>query len=192
MKKRFTLLLAAAALVLTACVTINVYFPEAAAEEAAGQFIDNVIGPSDAAPADAPKQDVPPQLGWNVSLISNAQAAADLSISTPAIQAIQKRMAERFAATLEKHFDSGALGLRNDGLIELRDAAKVALPDRATLKQAVADDNRDRDAVYREIAVANGHPEWEAEIRSTFATQWTARARKGWYYQDAKGAWAQK
>ena len=48
------------------------------------------------------------------------------------------------------------------------------------------------DAVYREIAVANGHPEWEDQIRATFARQWTASARQGWWYQDDSGSWKQK
>jgi uncharacterized protein YdbL (DUF1318 family) len=191
MNKRFALLFATALLALSACVTINVYFPAAEAEKAASEFIDEVIG-GEQSPSEAPSESAPPKLSFSFELISSAHAAADISIATPAIQAIQKRMAERFAATLEKHFDAGALGFRNDGLIELRDASKVALPERAALKQAVADDNRDRDAVYREIAVANGHPEWEAEIRATFASEWIARARKGWYYQDAKGGWVQK
>lgn len=177
------------ALAVTACVTINVYFPEAEVQEAAGEFIDKVIG-NDA--ATAPETDKPTSFRFEFALISSAYAAADLSIETPAIKAIQQRMAERFAASLEKHFDSGALGFKNDGMIELRDAAKLPLPERAAMKQSVADENRDRAAVYREIAVANSHPEWEAEIRATFAEQWIGKARKGWYYQDAKGAWVQK
>jgi uncharacterized protein YdbL (DUF1318 family) len=56
----------------------------------------------------------------------------------------------------------------------------------------VADDNRDRDAVYREIAVANGHAEWEDEIRATFAKQWVDSAHAGWWYQTTAGAWKQK
>jgi len=55
----------------------------------------------------------------------------------------------------------------------------------------VADDNRDRNAVYREIAVANGHPEWESQIRDVFAKQWVASARSGWWYQQG-GSWRQK
>jgi uncharacterized protein YdbL (DUF1318 family) len=174
---------------VTACVTINVYFPEAEVEEAAGEFIDKVIG-SEAGGAAA--QNKPTSFRFDLSPIGSAYAAADLSIETPAIKAIQQRMAERFQASLEKHFDSGALGLTRDGLIELHDAAKLALPERAAMKQLVADDNRDRAAVYREIAVANNHPEWEAEIRATFAEQWISKARKGWFYQDTKGAWVQK
>ncbi len=175
---------------LTACVTINVYFPEAEVEEAAGQFIDRVIGSDpEAAPAPPGK---PLSLRFDFSLIGAAHAAADLSIGTPAIKAIQQRMADRFSATLAEHFDSGVLGLKRDGLIEIRDPGKVGLSARASLKQAVADDNRDRAAVYREIAVANGHAEWEAEIRQTFAEQWIGKARKGWYYEDGKGQWIQK
>jgi uncharacterized protein YdbL (DUF1318 family) len=60
------------------------------------------------------------------------------------------------------------------------------------ITQAVADDNRDRKAVYREVAVANGHPEWEGKIRETFAQQWIASAHGGWWYQDSGGSWKQK
>ena len=43
---RHALLLGVTA-VLVACVTINVYFPEAAAERAADRFIQDVIGPEE-------------------------------------------------------------------------------------------------------------------------------------------------
>ena len=71
-------------------------------------------------------------------------------------------------------------------------AGKLGLKDRVVVNNAVADDNRDRNAVYREIAVANGHPEWESQIRRVFAAQWIESARAGWAYQDAGGAWKTK
>jgi hypothetical protein len=46
-----------------------------------------------------------------------AGADVDITIRTPAIQAIQARMAERFQNSLEAHFDSGALGFGSDGLV---------------------------------------------------------------------------
>ena len=101
-------------------------------------------------------------------------------------------MEQRFQANLQPHFASGALGFGKDGLVVLRDATKVGLKDRVAVNQHVADDNRDRNAVYREIAVANGHPEWEQQIRETFARQWVASARAGWWYQAADGSWKQK
>ncbi len=189
------------ALLLSACVTINVYFPAAQAQEAAKEFIDKVIGPTDqSAPTPPPAKDQqgsekkPPSLSLLSLLIPDAQAqtAPDITIQTPAIQAIQARMVQRFSTALQSAFDSGALGFTKDGLIDVRDATKIALKDRVAVNQAVADDNRDRKAVYREIAVANGHAEWEPQIRDTFAKQWIASAHKGWSYQDASGAWKQK
>ena len=97
------------------------------------------------------------------------------------------------SAQLEKYFASGAIGLTADGLIEVRDQNAVPLAERATVKRLVAEDNADRKTLYAEIAKANGHPEWEADIRKTFARRWVERgAKPGWYYQDASGSWVQK
>lgn len=183
-------------LLLAACVTINVYFPAAEAQEAAREFVEKVIG--DDVPPSPPSEssdddDSSGGLALLSFFISDAHAqAVDITIRTPAIQTIQDRMAARFDSALQAHFGSGALGFGRDGLLVLREAAAVPLKDRAALNQAVADDNRDRAAVYREIAVANGHPEWEPQIRETFAAQWIASARAGWWYQAADGGWKQK
>ncbi|GGA72704.1 lipoprotein [Arenimonas soli] len=187
---------ALAMLALGACVTINVYFPAAEAQEAAEEFVEKVLGEDAAAAEGEPQAFVPasrPRWSPMSLLISSAHAQeADITIRTPAIQAIQNRMAERFKSGLQAHFDSGALGFGNDGLVVLRDPAKVPLKDRVSVNQLVAEDNRDRNAVYREIAVANNHPEWEAQIRQTFSRQWVASARAGWWYQAADGSWKQK
>lgn len=188
------------ALLLSACVTINVYFPAAQAQEAAKEFVDKVIGPADQSTPAPPAKDGQgaEKKAPGLSLLSliipdaEAQTAPDITIRTPGIQAIQSRMAERFSTALQAAFDAGALGFSKDGLISMRDATKVALKDRVAVNQSVADDNRDRNAVYREIAVANGHAEWESQIRETFARQWVQSAHKGWLYQDSSGAWKQK
>ena len=190
-------ILLASGLLLAACVTINVYFPAAEAQKAAAEFVDKVIGDDTGkapAPVKPPHASLQPRFNLMSLLISDARAEApvDITIRTPAIQAIQDRMANRFQASLQSHFDNGALGFSNDGLIVLREAGKVALKDRVSVNQLVAEDNRDRKAVYREISVANGHPEWEAQIRETFARQWVASAHKGWWYQSEAGAWKQK
>jgi len=189
-----------AMLALSACVTINVYFPAAEAQEAAAEFVDKVINADKAAtddqaadPKPMPQASRRPSFDLTSFFISTAAAQeVDITIRTPAIQAIQNRMSERFNSSLRQHFDGGALGFSNDGLIVVHDATKVPLKDRVTLNQHVADDNRDRKAVYREIAVANGHPEWENQIRDTFAKQWIRDAKAGWWYQTSAGDWKQK
>jgi len=203
MKRWFGLPVAVVA--LTACVTINVYFPAAEAKEAAKEFVEKVIG--DEAIQDdnggggdgggmamlLPRIELPAidPLALVGIGTAHAQGQPDITIRTPAIQAIQSRMASRFDSTLSAHFDSGALGFTGDGLVTVRDAGKLALKDRVGVNQAVADQNRDAKAVYREVAVANGHPEWESRIRGVFAKQWIESAHKGWWYQSG-GAWKQK
>lgn len=198
-----------AAVLLTACVTINVYFPAAEAREAARQFVEDVIEEDGAAPVEeiddnngGPSAALTPvslqqRLAgidwWALAGVgaAHAQGQPDITIKTPAIQAIQARMAQRFNSVLRAGFDAGALGFTSDGMIVVRDASKLPLKDRVAIQQAVAADNRDRNAVYREIAVANGHPEWESRIREVFAKQWIASARSGWWYQSG-GSWKQK
>jgi uncharacterized protein YdbL (DUF1318 family) len=190
----------AAVLALAACVTINVYFPAAEAKAAAQEFVEKVIDEAQPAmPADKPADNnggggmafrLDPLMLIGIGT-ANAQGRPDITIKTPAIQAIQARMESRFNSTLRAGFDSGALGFTADGLITVRDASKLALKDRVAMNSAVADDNRDRKAVYREVAVANGHPEWEGQIRDVFAKQWVASARSGWWYQSG-GSWKQK
>ena len=80
----------------------------------------------------------------------------------------------------------------NGGLLTLRDPKAVAIKDRNQANQLVTAENRDRNALYAEIAKANGHPEWEQDIRSTFARRWVANAPSGWYFQDSGGGWKQK
>ena len=202
MKRWFGLPVAAVA--LTACVTINVYFPAAEAKEAAKEFVEKVIGDEAAQDDDAgggdggmamllPRIELPAidPLALVGIGTAHAQGQPDITIRTPAIQAIRSRMESRFNSVLRPHFDSGALGFAGDGTIVVRDASRLAIKDRVAVNAAVADDNRDRNAVYREIAVANGHPEWESQIRDVFARQWIASARPGWWYQQG-GTWKQK
>ncbi len=86
----------------------------------------------------------------------------------------------------------GSVGMTQDGLIKIRDLNAIALRDRKTVNTLVAAENRDRKALYKEIARANGEPSWEAEIRKTFSGRWIGNAPGGWWYQDKGGNWKQK
>jgi len=205
MRKIAQSLLASVLVVLVGCVTINVYFPEAAAKKAADQFIDTVLDSAPAAPAKPnPKPAAPgtpsrPSSGQPLAVLMNllvptayAADTPDLRIQTAASEAIRERMRQRFQNELSGALSSGAVGLTQNGLVALRDASALSLTQRAVVNAAVAEENRDRDALYREVARANGHPEWEAQIRATFARGWIERAPAGWYYQNPAGGWQQK
>lgn len=126
-----------------------------------------------------------------LTCIGTAHAQANLEINTPAIAALQQSMQRRYAE-LKPFLDSGAVGLTRDGNVALRDANLVPLPQRQQVNALLAADNADRAALYREVARANSHPEWEQDIRNTFAQRWIERAPAGWYYQTAAGTWARK
>lgn len=226
-----------ASLLLTACVTINVYFPAGAAERAADQIIDSVIKgagvvqpgtplppatvppprtpagtptgtPSTTAPGSALTAAGPTMVlstdgaaimrtlvGRLLELavpVAHAQPQANIDVSSAEIRAITASMQSRFAQ-LERFFDGGVVGLTAEGLIDVRDIGSASLPDRALVKRLVAEDNRDRDALYDAIARENGRPEWEPDIRRIFAQRWVERgAKPGWYFRDLEGNWKQR
>lgn len=187
-------------LLLASCVTINIYFPAAAAERAADRIIEDVWGeqpgggrsPGDATPSESPNQSSRAVLRTALDVLVPAARAQsmDLNISTPAIDKITASMKARHPELLP-YYESGAIGLTGQGLVAIRDPKTVPLAERRQLNQLVADENRDRSALYREIAQANGHPEWEDEIRKTFARRWIENAPRGWWYRQ-NGAWKQK
>ncbi|MFL6604279.1 MAG: YdbL family protein [Steroidobacteraceae bacterium] len=235
---------------LAACVTVNVYFPAAAAEQAADRIIDTVtsqpggtkpnsdtnetapkktppnsrltpkpdglmrdvpgadrlarVAPAQAAHADAglahvgPAADRPLLLAAAGALLNllipaaEAQASPNLDVSDPQIRAVTASMQQRFG-DMKKYFDAGVIGLTSDGQVAIRDQNAIPLAERAVVARLVAEDNRDRATLYTELARANKHPEWEPDIRRTFARRWVERgAQPGWYYQDNGGKWLQK
>ena len=204
MRRLFPIHLALASVLIAACVTINVYFPAAAAEKAADQFTKEVLGTvgeqNAPKPQDKTSRNFQPgserllfaAVGTVLDfLVTPAHAQVNFEISTPEVNAIKESMTTR-TATLSKYFGSGAIGLTADGLVDVRDQNLIPLPERTTVRKLVTDENKDRTTLYAEIAKANGHPEWEAEIRSTFAERWVANAPAGWWNKDAGGNWKQK
>jgi len=122
---------------------------------------------------------------------ATALAQVNLEINTPAIASLQASMQSRHGQ-LAPLYASGAVGLTRDGNVALRDASAVPLAQRQQVNALIAAENQDRAALYREIARANGRPEWEQDIRATFAQRWISRAAPGWYYQNPAGAWVRK
>lgn len=199
--------LAVFAVALSACVTINVYFPAAAAEKAADRIIEDVWGPNGQKGGAAKQDDKQSSMARPAAemqrvllaaagavldfVVPQANAQADLNIATPAVRQLTQSMEARHPL-LKKYYDAGSVGLTRDGLVEVRDQNLIPLPERNAARKLVADENADRANLYREIATANGHPEWEADIRATFAQRWIGKAAAGWYHQDGNGAWKQK
>jgi uncharacterized protein len=182
---------------LTACVTINIYFPAAAAEKAADEIIKDI---QTTLPEGEPTSELN---DWQhtfyksvdavlSTFISSAHAQeANLSIDSPEIRKLTAQMQSRFSG-LKSYYDAGFIGIASSGLLTVRDAASVPLKDRNQVNRLVAAENADRENLYKAIANANGHPEWATQIKSTFAARWVSNAKSGWWYQTANGSWKQK
>lgn len=127
---------------------------------------------------------------FGLVMAAAVHAQGNLEIDTPAITALKQSMQKRHTQ-LAPLYASGALGLTGDGTVALRDAGGVPLAQRAQVNSAIASENADRAALYREIARANSHPEWEGDVRRTFAQRWIDRAQSGWWVQQG-GKWVQK
>jgi len=189
------------ALFLTACVTINIYFPAAAAEQVADEIIKGIQ--TDETSLEQ-KDELAPQSNhgtlqrvayrWidnvlNVVITPVHAADVDLSVNTPEIRQLRNSMHTRFGS-LKPYYARGLVGIKADGFLVTK--GSVPLKDRNKVNKLIAAENSDRKKLYQAIANANGHPEWFAQIKSTFAARWVGNAQPGWWYQISNGSWKQK
>lgn len=187
------------AMLISACVTINIYFPAAQAEQAAEKIVEDILGkPAQAEGEDKGAARAQGSIFGRMAstvldfAVPRAEAAEpDFNVNTPEIRRIQAQMKAR-NRDLSPFYSAGAVGFGRDGLVAVRDQDAVSLKERNRVRQLVEAENADRAALYRAIANANGHPEWEGQVRQTFAGTWVKEAAKGWWYQDGKGQWRQK
>jgi len=123
--------------------------------------------------------------------IADAQGAPEININSPAIVSLIKSMANR-VMQLKPHLEAGVIGLTHDGLVAFRDSTNIEVKALLALDALVGEENKDRATLYREIARANSHPEWESDLRTTFGRRWINRLPVGWFYRDEKGQWIKK
>ena len=187
---------------LTACVTINVYFPAAQAEAAAERIVEEILGEPKAKDSMPDNEDKGASrmlldssrlfVAMGGFFISDAQAAQpDFSVNTPEIKRLEASMAKRLAK-LKEYYDKGAIGFDKNGLVAWQNQKAVSIKEKGALNSLLKSENNDRNSLYKAIAKANGRPEWEQQVRNVFAGKWAQKAQKGWWYQNSKGQWKQK
>ena len=210
MKCAIALGLGCAAL-LVACITINVYFPEAAVRELSQQIEDEVQRtaagePSPASDPEAtPTPAVEPGPGTSESLLSfilsfgatTAYAAEDEvaapEISNPAIRKIIDSRAERLDA-INALKAEGVIGESNQALLVVRNLDAIqGLKARADAQKLIKDENADREQLFKEIAAAkNVDLAQLPQIRATYAETLREYAHPGDLIQLPDGSWTQK
>ena len=195
MKKQCALGTAAAMglLFVLACITVNIYFPEATVKQAAAEIVDEIrkkdaekTGSEAALQLPALREAAP------FSLVPAAYAQDVTNVSTPAIRALKESMKTRFAV-LKPYYDDGNVGETNKGMVEVRDEAGLNLQAKAALRNLVKDENGDRTKLYAEVAKALNIEASQIErIQKIFAEEWIKNAAAGWWIQQENGVWVKK
>jgi uncharacterized protein YdbL (DUF1318 family) len=182
---------------IASCVTVNIYFPAAEVQKAADKIVEDVrTKTNDVQKETAP---APKPSGLLNSLMrqfslgpENAYGAMDINVSTPAIRGVRESMKNRFPQ-LKPFYDKGAIGENNMGFLDAKDTAGLNLQERSQLNKLIDQENRDRTALYSEIATANKlGSESVEQIKKIFANSWRDKSQAGWWVQDDKGSWAKK
>jgi uncharacterized protein YdbL (DUF1318 family) len=121
--------------------------------------------------------------------VKTAYADMNIDVSTPAIRGIKESIKKRFK-NLKIYFDKGT---SNNGLVEAIDTAALSVLERSVANNLIDEENKDRAALYSEIANANKlGPEAVSQIKKIFANSWREKAQSGWWVQDDNGSWTKK
>jgi uncharacterized protein YdbL (DUF1318 family) len=187
--------------VLTACVTVNVYFPEAEVRDLSKQIEEEVKKQAATQSGEAPPPEQPPQApnqGASVlDLLLGATPAmaqvAQPEITNPAIRKIIDTRSARYNE-LRKYIGLGVICENNKGLLEVRNLETVTdLKARADVQRLVKAENADRQELYKEIAAAkNVDLAQLPKIQETYAATLRQNAQPGDCIQNPDGTWAKK
>jgi uncharacterized protein YdbL (DUF1318 family) len=186
---------------LVSCVTVNIYFPAAAIQKAADEIVEDVRKvpaqkpgqPAEQKPEDK-KSKTGPSSRFRLARFgpTEAHAAVDINVATPAIRALRTSMANRFPQ-LQPLYGKGAIGETNTGFLAIRDTGALSLRERADVNRLVEQENADRQALYREIIRANNLDASQlVEVQKLFANSWRGKSSAGWWIQSDSGAWSKK
>jgi len=193
MRGRITMVLL---FILSACVTVNIYFPAAAVQRAADEIVKETWGgPTEKSEPIQPESllQIAPGEILSLSLTREAFAQeADINVSNPAIRGLRESIKRRSGA-IKPYMDKGSAGINQDGLLVVRSSEGLSLKERAEVQQLIEAENRDREALYAEIAKANNiPPNAVPKIKGIFAKSWIDQAQSGWWIQDSQGNWKRK
>lgn len=197
-RKSLSMLCVCSLFVIFSCVTINIYFPEAAVKEAAEEIVDEVRSEEN-----EEKKDVFAE--WEKNRTENAASKGGFTfvpsvyaqeqvtqVSSPKIRALKESLKDRFPQ-LRPFYNQGRIGETNNGLLVVRDEEELSLKDKSLLRRLVKEENKDRKELYAEVADAlNIDPDQIPRIQRIFAENWIRKSKPGWWIQTKEGQWIRK
>ncbi len=173
----------------TACVTINIYFPEATVQKTAEEIVDEVRKSEE----NKKKQgNEIAQSALSFVPAVYAQEQEEETVSTPKIRALKQSLKDK-EPLLRPYFDQGYIGEGNNGFIHIRTEEGLSLKDKAELRRLTKEVNGERESLYAEIAKALTIDESQIpRIQKIFAKRWIENSPPGWWVQNEDGEWVKK
>jgi len=195
--------LAAAVLLVFACVTINIYFPEGAVKQTADEIVTEIrkSGEEEKEKEKEKEKDI---LTWESKTVVDstwlagsfslvpAAYAQETKVTTPKIRALREALKERFPK-IKPFFDNGNIGEANDGFVKIRNEEGLSLKQKALLRKLVKEENGNRKDLYTEVARALDIDQSQIpRVGRTFAQSWIEKALPGWWIQNEDNEWINK
>jgi uncharacterized protein YdbL (DUF1318 family) len=201
MKRKIRIFTAAIFFVVVSCavITVNIYFPEKAVQEAYKNLEKELMDTGKKKPEGKPESMI--RFEFVTSAYAQepglADKIAEIVRKMPDVVEAYKEMGARIP-DIDRLRDSGTVGEGNKGLLVVREG-RLSPSD----KKLVDMENANRQTVMKGMARAiiriNRVPETEANMAQVmpqaveqFASIRRDSAKKGWWVQDPTGNWARK
>ena len=192
MKPMFAMMIS---LSLTACVTVNVNFPESAVQNASDDYVKDLYREKahgrNSSPTTTPTP-VGQHTSGHFSLWMAEANAAEFNLESPKLEAIKASLKSRVPDIIEQK-RAGVLGETNDGLISIHDPLKLKPLQAKKIQDLVKGENLDRQSLYQEVVRSNHLvPDHLAKVKESFSRSFQAESPSKTWVQAADGTWSQK
>jgi uncharacterized protein YdbL (DUF1318 family) len=174
---------------VTACVTVNVNFPEGAVQKATDDYVRELYRSKKSTPPAADKTT------WLDFLVPSVYAAEktveEFKVDSPKTRVIQKRLGSRLDQVLEFK-RKGYLGESGDGMLVLKKNAEIKPIQQKMIEKIIVDENKDREELYEEVLKSNNMESQHLKrIKKSFSRSFQAESPSGTWV-DNDGKWEQK
>ena len=130
-------------------------------------------------------------LAQPVSAAEPVKATINLDIGTPPVVITRHSITQR-SSRLVRFYEAGEIGLGHDGLIYLREDAKISPDKRRIAEKLIDQENPERKTLIFAIADGNGRRDAQPEVWELMRARWHQQWKSGWWLRDAEGKWSRK
>ncbi len=168
---------------LLACVTVNVNFPESAAQKATDDYVGELYK--------AKEKHTEKKSSMLFSLIPEAWAG-EFDVDSKKALEIREKMASRLDDVIAQK-SAGFLGEANDGMLSIHDKTKIKKLLLRKLQKLVQSENIDRKELYQEVLRSNHLTKNHLiNVEQSFARSFKHVSPSGTWVQNDDGSWDQK